>query len=286
MGLPHVHSTGSRRGLVAAAAAAVFAIAGVAVIGIAFAGQQEEPEQPPLSASASSPTASASSPTASASSPTATIPTQAETAPTQAATSSPAETNGPDPFAPAPAPTDLPKPPVVAPAPAPKVEANGTLKVVGPILPASKPVSLAIPAIGVQSSLLHLGLTPQNSLEVPAPGPDYDKAGWYRNSPAPGSLGPAVLLGHIDSKTNGPSVFYKLGSVRPNDEVKVTRADNTVAVFKVTEVRRFEKKNFPTWLVYGDTDHAALRLITCGGPFDRDTGSYRDNIIVLASLVS
>lgn len=263
MGSPHVQSTGSRRGLVATAAAAVFAVAGVAVIGIAFAGQQE-PEQPPLSAPASSPSVTPNSPT-------------------DTETSTPTETNGPDPFA-APGLTALPRVKVAV--RAPQLDANSKIKVVGPILPASNPVSLAIPAIGVQSSLLQLGLTPQNTLEVPAPGPDYDKAGWYRNSPAPGSLGPAVVVGHIDSKANGPSVFYKLGSVRVNDRIQVTRADNTVATFKVNEVRRFEKKNFPTWLVYGDTDHAALRIITCGGPFDRDSGSYRDNTIVLASLVA
>jgi sortase (surface protein transpeptidase) len=257
MGLPHAQSSRNRRGLVATAVAAVFAVAGVAVIGFAFASQQE-PEQPPLSAPSSSPTAT----------------------PVETETATPQETNGPDPFA---APTSASRAPATAVSAQP-VSPNG--KIVGRIMPKSKPVSLAIPAIGVQTSLLHLGLTPQSSLEVPAPGPDYDKAGWYRNSPTPGALGPAVLVGHIDSKSNGPSVFFKLGSLRPNDKVQITREDKTVAVFIVNEVRRFEKKQFPTWLVYGDTDHAALRIITCGGPFDRDSGSYRDNIIVLASLSS
>jgi hypothetical protein len=172
----------------------------------------------------------------------------------------------------------------VPPAPQPS-RVTAAPRVVGPVMPASNPVSLAIPAISVQSSLLSVGLTTQGTLEVPAPGPDYNKAAWYKLSPTPGSLGPAVLLGHVDSKADGPSVFYKLGSLRAKDQVLVTRADGRVAVFAVDEVKRYHKAAFPTQVVYGNTDHAALRLITCGGPFDRDTGSYMDNIVVMASLV-
>jgi len=95
-----------------------------------------------------------------------------------------------------------------------------------------------------------------------------------------------VIFGPVDSKANGASVFFKLGALRPRDKVRITREDHSVAVFAVDSVRRFEKSQFPTQLVYGNTDHAALRLITCGGAFDRDTGSYTDNIVVLASLVS
>jgi sortase (surface protein transpeptidase) len=152
------------------------------------------------------------------------------------------------------------------------------------VLPASKPVSLTIPAIGVESALIRLGQTADGTLEVPAPGRNYDKAGWYRYSPTPGVLGPSVIVGHVDSATTGPSVFFRLGKLRPRDQVRVTRTDGSVAIFEVDDVRRFRKARFPTKLVYGDTDHAALRLITCGGPFD-SAGHYRDNVVVLASLV-
>lgn len=149
----------------------------------------------------------------------------------------------------------------------------------------SLPVSLEIPALGVRSPLLSLGQAADGSLEVPPPGPHYDQAGWYRYSPTPGSLGPAVIAGHVDSKAGGPSVFYRLGGLRPHDRVLVRRADGTVAVFAVDAVRRFAKAAFPTRLVYGDTDHPALRLITCGGVFDRSSGHYLDNVVVTASLV-
>jgi sortase (surface protein transpeptidase) len=133
--------------------------------------------------------------------------------------------------------------------------------------------------------MLHLGQTAQGALQVPPRGPDYDKVAWYRNSPTPGSIGPAILVGHIDSAAKGPSVFYRLSALKRGDLVLVTRADRSVAVFKVDDVRRFRKRGFPTNLVYGDTDHAALRIITCGGAFDANVGHYVDNTVVLASLI-
>lgn len=157
-------------------------------------------------------------------------------------------------------------------------------RVVGPVLPSSAPLTLAIPSIDVRTPVQKLGLTDDGMLEVPAPGPHYDEAGWYRHSPTPGALGPAVIVGHVDSAADGPSVFYRLANLRPDDRVLVSRADGSVAVFAVDTVRRYPKRQFPTRRVYGDTDHAALRLITCGGPFD-DDGHYRDNVVVTASLV-
>jgi hypothetical protein len=148
----------------------------------------------------------------------------------------------------------------------------------------AEPTAIAIPAIRVRSALLHLGQAVDGSLEVPPPGPHYDQAGWYRYSPRPGAVGPAVVVGHIDSKSGGPSVFFRLGDLAPHDTIEVTRADGSVAVFVVDAVRRFHKSDFPTQLVYGNTDHATLRLITCGGPFDRSTGHYLDNVVVTAFL--
>jgi hypothetical protein len=133
--------------------------------------------------------------------------------------------------------------------------------------------------------MLHLGQTARGSLQVPPPGPNYDKVAWYRNSPTPGSLGPAILVGHIDSAAKGPSVFYRLHALKRGDLVRVTRADGSVAVFKVDDVMQFRKSGFPTRLVYGDTNYPALRIITCGGAFDPNVGHYVDNTVVLASLV-
>lgn len=153
------------------------------------------------------------------------------------------------------------------------------------VLPPSDPVAIDIPAIGVHSGLQHLGLTEEGGLEVPAPGPKYDEAAWYKYSPTPGALGPSVISGHVDSASGGPSVFFRLGDLRPGDQVVVSRADGLAAKFQVDGLRVYPKDEFPTELVYGNTNQAALRLITCGGLFDRATGHYVDNVIVFASMV-
>jgi hypothetical protein len=152
--------------------------------------------------------------------------------------------------------------------------------------PAALPVSVSVPAIGVRSELLNLGLDADGTLEVPQPGPDYDKAAWFGGSPRPGDVGPAVIEGHVDSAANGPSVFYRLGDLVVGDRIDVTREDGSVAGFAVDEVRVVPKTDFPTFDVYGNTDGPELRLITCGGPFDSEARSYVDNIVVFATLVT
>lgn len=154
-----------------------------------------------------------------------------------------------------------------------------------PVLPSSEPAAIDIPTIGVHSEMQQVGLTAEHTLEVPAPGPHYDQAAWYKHSATPGAMGPAIIVGHVDSAANGPSVFFDLGNLHPGDEILVTRRDGKVAIFEVDAVRQYSKNDFPTDLVYGDTAHAALRLITCGGTFDRTQRSYRDNVVVFASLV-
>lgn len=145
------------------------------------------------------------------------------------------------------------------------------------------PIALDIPTIAVHSELQHLGLTASGALEVPTY-PRYHDAAWYKYSSEPGSPGPAVILGHVDSVQDGHSVFFDLGSLRPGDEILVTRFDGLIAVFAVDGVRSYPKDQFPTFLVYGDTDRASLRLITCGGRWNRAAHSFEDNIIVFATL--
>ena len=165
-----------------------------------------------------------------------------------------------------------------------RADENPQLSMTGRALPASKPVMLDIPSIDVHSSLLHLGQASDGALEVPD-GDGYNQAAWYRYSPTPGSIGPAVLLGHVDSAAQGPSVFFRLGELEVGARISVERADGSIAKFEVDEVRRYPKDDFPTKLVYGDIDHAGLRILTCGGAFDEASGHYLDNIVVFASLI-
>lgn len=151
------------------------------------------------------------------------------------------------------------------------------------VLSESPPVALDINAIEVHSHVHELGLDPAGAIETPS-GTRYDEAAWFRYSPTPGSLGPSIILGHVDSASNGPSVFFRLGELVRGDRISVTRADGSIARFIVQELARYSKADFPTERVYGNLGHAGLRLITCGGEFDDASGHYEDNIIVFARL--
>ena len=132
-------------------------------------------------------------------------------------------------------------------------------------LPSSPPVRVEIPAIGVSSPLVRLGLNPDGTMQVPG---DFQVAGWFTGGPQPGQLGPAVIAGHVDSRT-GPAVFYRLRDLRPGDQVRVVRADRLVVRFRVESLARYPKDSLPDAAVFGATTAPVLRLITCAGTFDR-----------------
>ncbi|WP_051797102.1 class F sortase [Catenuloplanes japonicus] len=149
-------------------------------------------------------------------------------------------------------------------------------------LPRSVPATLEIPAIGVRSSLLSLGLRPDGTVEVP-PLTGTADAGWYRHSVTPGETGPAVILGHVDSVETGRGVFYRLTDLTRGAEILVTREDGVTVVFTVTSLRRYPKAEFPTERVYGPTDAPTIRLATCGGAYDQISRTYVDNVVVYAT---
>ncbi|MFJ2738064.1 class F sortase [Streptomyces sp. NPDC087440] len=150
------------------------------------------------------------------------------------------------------------------------------------VLPASSPELLSIPAIGVRSSLERLGLDARRAMETPQ---DPDKAGWFTPGPTPGQKGPAVVAGHV-TWNDRPSVFFKLGDLKKDQQIEITRADGRTARFTVERTVRYPKKDFPTVEVYKNLDHAGLRLITCGGAYSPTTRRYDDNVVVYARLTS
>src|SRR6201987_2590606 len=173
-------------------------------------------------------------------------------------------------------------------APSPAASAAGR---VGPdgakeqALHQSPPVAVSIPAIGVKSKLLHLGLNKDGTIQVPDLNTSANEAAWYKYSATPGQIGTSVIEGHVDSY-GGPAVFYRLGALRPGNRVSVTLADGITAVFRVTGVREYAKDKYPANIIYGHANYAALRVITCGGDFDSSTGHYLNSVVVFASLVS
>ena len=173
-------------------------------------------------------------------------------------------------------------------APQPSTAAAGTIgPVYGPGRPLTRsvPVRVDVPAIGVHSELLHLGVNADGTIQVPSLKTSADLAAWYRYSATPGQIGTSVIEGHVDDR-HGPAVFYRLGSLRPGDAIDVRLADGVTAVFHVTGVREYSKSRFPAKTVYGPAAFPALRLITCGGAFDYATGHYLSTTVVFASLVS
>ena len=172
-----------------------------------------------------------------------------------------------------------------APAPAPSAAGAVGAAAKGPALRRSVPVSVSIPEIGVRSKLLSLGLNPDGTFAVPSLATSADEAAWYKYSVTPGQVGAAVIEGHVDSY-QGPAVFFRLGALRPGNQIDVTLADGITAVFRVTGVREYAKDKYPAEMIYGPTDYAALRLITCGGDFDYATHHYLSSVVVFAVLSS
>jgi sortase (surface protein transpeptidase) len=180
---------------------------------------------------------------------------------------------------------EAPSPRPSAPAPAPTPSAHrptSTTVTTALARGAAPPVRIRIPAIGVSAAVVRLGLNRDGTLQVPA---DFGVTGWFTGGPAPGETGPAVIAGHIDSR-RGPAVFYRLHALRPGDRVAVERADGTTVQFAVEGSAQYPKRAFPTEAVFGPSPDPLLRLITCGGTFDRSRRSYRDNVVVTARLAS
>jgi hypothetical protein len=171
-------------------------------------------------------------------------------------------------------------------APQPSAAAAGSTGAgYGPSLARSLPVSVDIPAIGVRSDLLHLGLNRDGTIQVPSLSTGADEAAWYKYSATPGQRGASVIEGHVDT-TQGPAVFFRLGALRPGEHIEVRLANGITAVFRVTGVRQYSKANFPAKIIYGASGYAALHLITCGGAFDYASGHYLRTTVVFASLTS
>ncbi|MFF7393803.1 class F sortase [Streptomyces scabiei] len=209
--------------------------------------------------------------------PTAPTPAAAPTGPAAAAptTPAPAAPAGQDPVRPA---TTAPVPPVSTPGPAePRKPARPRT------LPPSPAKTVTIPYLGIEAPVTALRLDAGRRL--PAPPDDKPKlVGWYAEGPAPGGPGTAVVVGHKDTRT-GPAVFAALDVIKPGRLVEVLRADGRTAVYTVDAVKSYEKDRFPSKKVYGHRGRPELRLITCGGTYDRRKG-YASNVVVFAHLTA
>ena len=151
-------------------------------------------------------------------------------------------------------------------------------------LPASVPVRVEVPSIGVDAALTPLGMQANGEVQTPSGEPG-SPAGWYQDSPTPGQTGSAVILGHVNATNSDIGLFYRLHELTPGQTITVTRADHTAAVFTVDNVDVYHKSSFPTVRVYQNADRPEVRLITCGG-YNPATREYLDNTVVYAHLTS
>jgi sortase (surface protein transpeptidase) len=146
----------------------------------------------------------------------------------------------------------------------------------------AEPAEISIPRIDATSALVELGLNADQTIQVP-PVDTPLQAGWFTGAPKPGEPGPAVVLGHVNGGGKA-GIFARLHELAAGDDVLIRRTDNTTARFTVTRVDQVPKSHFPTEEVYGNTAGPELRLITCGGTFDKNAHSYRDNVIIYAAI--
>lgn len=170
--------------------------------------------------------------------------------------------------------------------PAPRSAAGGRtgqayVQPSGELMARATPTTVRLPAQDIAGKVIQLGLQPNGEMAVPQNGAD---TGWFSKSPTPGELGPSIVVGHVTWQGRR-GVFFDLGATKPGQRVEVDRADGTTAVFQVDAVEQYPKAKFPTQKVYGATDRAELRLITCGGVYDGDAQTHLDNIVVFAHLV-
>ncbi len=164
---------------------------------------------------------------------------------------------------------------------APTIKSKGQTNIV--VLKPSKPTHISIPSVGINANIEPVGKLPNGTMQTPS---DPYMTGWYKYSPTPGEIGPAIIVGHVDWTKIGPVVFWRLRDLKPGDKIIVTRGTGRKLTFKVTGLQQFEQDAFPTKKVYGNINYQGLRLITCGGTFNYSSGHYSHNTVVFAQMIN
>lgn len=169
-----------------------------------------------------------------------------------------------------------------SPAPRASKSSSPAARPVGKHLPRSRPVRLLIPKISVDAPFTDLAIGSNGQLEPP-PAHNTNLVGWYAKGASPGETGTSIIAGHVDTTTSA-AVFANLSELEQGDRFQVVRGDGRKASFVVDSAETFDKDDFPSDRVYGDTPRAQVRLITCAGDYDRKVKDYTANLVVFAHL--
>ena len=143
------------------------------------------------------------------------------------------------------------------------------------------PVSLEIPAIGVNATVEFVGLDKYGNMDIPK---NVYHVGWYSLGVKPGENGQAVMAGHLNTPELTPSVFWNLKNLKPGDVIIVQNENGREVNFAVREVRSVDTAEFPVQEIFGPSSKPQLNLITCDGYFDRKEGTYNRRIVVYSDL--
>jgi hypothetical protein len=146
------------------------------------------------------------------------------------------------------------------------------------------PVKMVIPAMKLTATVAAVGVDAKTGdVDVP---PSVDEVGWYKFGPgATADAGSIVIAGHVDSADQGKGAFFRLTGLEPGAEITLTGADGSERVFTMVARQTYRKTRIPLEKYFARDGKPRLTLITCGGPFDRRTGHYRDNVVVTADPV-
>ncbi|GLV57963.1 hypothetical protein KDH_47970 [Dictyobacter sp. S3.2.2.5] len=126
------------------------------------------------------------------------------------------------------------------------------------------PIHIRIPAISVDANVEPVSILSNSDLDTPHQDP-WDSTGWYKDGPAPGQMGSAVIDGHVDRPGGGPAVFWNLRNLNAGDQVIVTTSDNHQLIFHVTARVAYPVHEAPLQNIFGDNSGRYLNLITCDG---------------------
>lgn len=141
-----------------------------------------------------------------------------------------------------------------------------------------EPESLKIPAIGVDTSVQHLGTTETGEMAVPD---DIDEVSWFSPGYQPGQNGRAVIAGHVDG-IDGPAIFWDLSELQPGDEITV-EGEGRQLIYKVHTMESVPLDHADVPKIFGYSSSPELVLITCSGTYDFSRGTREERLVVYAS---